>query len=181
MSNSVRGEVTFDLPAVDESPARRYQLKFNNAGRKAMESEAGISQPEIDLALSTGRVGATILSAMLWGATRMHHSNHIRNQAQLNGVMDQAEDAEVMEELTLSLMAAYARRSVAEIREEIEKAQSGDLLDEADMDNEETGGTPDASLEVLPDPEASEAEAPKEATTKKKKAGASLSGVGTNS
>jgi len=139
MSNPTRGEVTFDLPDPEGGPTKRYKLKFNNAGRIALESEAGLSQPEIDFALATGKVGATLLSAMLWGATRMHHSAQIRNKSMINAIMDQAEETEVMEDLSLSLIAAYSRRSKEEIREEIEKVQRGEEIppdEDSDADAE---------------------------------------------
>jgi len=137
MSNDTRGEVTFDLPALDDGPTKRYRLKFNNAGRKALESEAGMSQPEIDFALATGKVGPTLLSAMLWGATRMFHSRQVRSTALVDTIMDQAEEVEAMEDLSLSLIAAYSRRTKAEIREEIEKVQTGDEIPDDEDEGEE--------------------------------------------
>lgn len=125
MANPTKGEVSLVLFEDDPNlDTRRYTLKFSNSGHREMEDFLDIEQSEVMARIDTGRVGARILTALLFGATRKFHRRELPSIVDIDELMDTiADDAEDFGKesraLSVALIAAYTRSNPSDIEAQI--------------------------------------------------------------
>lgn len=104
-----------------------YILVFTTAGMVAAEDTLDVEQSEIQYRLETGRVGARLIRALLFGATRKYHRQTFRSPDEVGAFLDRLEEESEdydgdTEKLSVALMAAFTNSSP----DEIEKRMMGE-------------------------------------------------------
>lgn len=119
-------------------------LVFTNAGMRAAEDMLDIEQSEILFRMNTGKVGARLMTALIFGATRKYHRQKFPSLGDVDDFMDRLEDEsedydEDAKNLSVALIAAFTNANPTEIEAAMFPA---DEVPTANGSEEKTGGSP---------------------------------------
>ncbi len=123
MANPSRGEVPLDI-RFDKDRTDRFVLKFSNAGHRAMEDFLNMESPEIIARITTGRIGARMITGLFYGATRKFHREDFPFVSDVDDYMDEIDEEAEEDEgeraqgIFSALVAAYTKSNPSEIEAE---------------------------------------------------------------
>jgi hypothetical protein len=133
MSNVSRGEISLDIP-FNKERTDHFVLKFTNAGHRAMEDFLGMESSEVMARIASDRVGARLITGLLWGSTRKFHAREFPTIADiddyLDEINDEAEDQdEASQRMFVALFAAYTRSNPSDIEAALMGEEAGTTSD----------------------------------------------------
>lgn len=161
-----------------EFEEKTYRLTFNNAGKREAEKFAGMSMGDMGAQMARNVLGSTtVLTAILWGASRKYSSRKILTPDAADALMDKVDAAEI--DVTRGVTAALIACFTGEDKEEWVKNLTPDE-DPEDEDLDE-GPEPDGDPDEGDKAEGDGEEAPKAPKKGSKKPSGSPSEAGSSS
>lgn len=138
---------------------KTYRLHLGNAGKRAAEEFAKMSMSDMAVRMNENPLGSpTVLTALLWGATRKYSSRTLLHPSRADEIMDAMDDAD--EEAVMDFSAAIIACFYGMEKQEWLDILSGDLPEEDEPEEPDEEGSDAAEPEEDPKAQKKDSEKP---------------------